>query len=712
MPRPKAMSSSDPQDTPDSPLSAPVPEAPVPAGLLDSNLDNLGVTYGDDGGTIRVWSANAQDIELVLFDDTDLDWITDTVTLSPVGGGVWQGTTHSLRPGAKYALRADGPHSAGNTFNDSFLLIDPYARGLAPSGHGEWRSVAVDGGFDWGGVQKPAIPMDRTVLYEGHIKGMTKRHPDVPAALHGTYAGLAHPAMIEHFLSLGVTSIELLPVHAFVTEPRLLQHGLSNYWGYNTLNFFTPHDLYATVESRQNGPDAVLREFKGMVKLLHEAGLEVILDVVYNHTSEEGLGGPRTSLRGLDNRSYYRQQEDGAYIDVTGCGNSVNTSTDAAARLILDSLRYWANEVQIDGFRFDLAATLARDGAHTFTPDHPLLRTIMDDPQLAGVKKISEPWDVGMGGWQTGNFGDGWSEWNDRYRDRVRNFWLSDVDYARRASTSPVGIGGLATRLAGSSNTFSADRGPIASINFITAHDGFTLRDLVSYDVKHNLGNGEQNRDGADTNRSFNHGAEGPTADERVLATRRKAMRNLLGTLMLSAGVPMLTAGDEFGRTQRGNNNAYCHDSALTWLAWDHAPWQKELFAHVQTLIRLRNENPAIRPTRFARLDEFTPSASVMEWYDEHGETMSAERWTSPAHRTLQYVAASTPEHEDFNRVLLMIHGSETPIDVTLPEIEGVTRYVSLWSSADELPDEDHPVFAPNDIVPLTGTSMRFFRAE
>ncbi len=283
----------------------------------------------------------------------------------------------------------------------------------------------------------------------------------------------------------------------------------------------------------------------------------------------------------------------------------------------------------------------------------------------------------------------------------MRNFWLSDVDYARRASTSPVGIGGFATRLAGSSNTFSAERGPLASVNFVTAHDGFTLRDLVSYDVKHNLGNGEQNRDGADTNRSFNHGAEGPTDDEGILATRRKAMRNLLGTLLLSAGVPMLTAGDEFGRTQRGNNNAYCHDSPLTWLSWEHAPWQHDLHAHVQRLIALRRENPALRPIRFARLGEHTPSASVMEWYDEHGETMSGDRWTDPSHRTLQYVAASTPEVEAFNRILLIVHGNERPIDVTLPTIDGVTRYVSLWSSADETPRDGAAEYAPGDVVAL-----------
>ncbi len=688
---------------------APLPVAPA---LLGPELDGLGVVLLPDGARLRVWSGAAEAVDLVVFDDSDLDWITATEPLAPVGGGVWELTTPLLRPGTRYAIRVDGPHGPGNTFNHGTLLLEPYSRGLDRTGYDGWRSVVVEGYFDWAGVSKPAVPLDQTVIYEGHLKGMSKRHPDVPGALRGTYAGLAHPAMVQHFLNLGITSIELLPVHAFTTEPRLLQHGLANYWGYNTVNFFTPHAAYATEDARRQGPEAVLREFKGMVKLLHEAGLEVILDVVYNHTSEEGIGGPRSSLRGIDNRAYYRQQEDGAYIDVTGCGNSVNTSTDAAARLVLDSLRYWANDVQIDGFRFDLAATLGRDGAHHFTPEHPLLQAILDDPQLAGVKKIAEPWDVGMGGWQTGNFGHGWSEWNDRYRDRVRNFWLSDVDYARRASTSPVGIGGFATRLAGSANTFADERGPLAGINFVTAHDGFTLRDLVSYDVKHNLGNGEQNRDGADTNRSFNHGTEGPTADEAILATRRKAMRNLIGTLLLSAGVPMITAGDEFARTQRGNNNAYCHDSVLTWLSWEHAPWQRDLYAHVRHLLRMRRENPALRPGRFARLGKRTPSASVMEWYDEHGETMSGERWADPAHRTLQYVAASTPEFESSNRVLLMIHGTERATEVTLPDIEGATRYESLWCSADERPDDTRGSFAPGDMVSLPGTSMHLFRVE
>ncbi|MDT3317236.1 glycogen debranching protein GlgX [Microbacterium sp. KSW4-11] len=686
-------------------------DTPVP-GMLSDVYDRLGVRLHDGCGTLRVWSEHATDVELVVFDDDDPDWIVDTVPLAPVGGGVWEATTPALRVGVTYSVRVDGPHGPGMTFNPATLLIDPYARGLSAPGIHSWRSVVVDDCFDWGGVAKPATPLDRTVVYEAHVKGLTKRHPGVPAALHGTYAGMAHPAMIEHYRSLGVTAIELLPVHAFASEPRLLQLGLTNYWGYNSVGFFAPHAPYATAAAQAEGATAVLREVKGMVKLLHAAGIEVILDVVFNHTSEQGLGEPRSSFRGIDNRSYYRQADDGTYIDVTGCGNSLNTSTDAASRLVLDSLRYWANEVQIDGFRFDLAPVLGRDASHAFTPEHPLLQAIVEDPALAGVKMIAEPWDVGTGGWQTGAFGAGWSEWNDRYRDRVRNFWLSDIDYSRRAEVTPVGIGGFATRLAGSANTFSAERGPLASVNFVTAHDGFTLHDLVSYDSKRNEANGEHGRDGADTNRSFNHGFEGPTDDQAVLAARRRAMRNLLGTLLLSAGVPMITAGDEIGRTQHGNNNAYCHDSALTWYDWGREPWQDDLHAHVELLTRIRRENPALRPVRFAHAEKTVPGASVIDWYDEQGNTMSVEQWTDPSHRTLQYDACSTPESEAPNRTLLVVHGRESDVEITLPALEGVTRFAPLWSSVDERPRSDAAPLSPGDAFTATGPSMYLFRAE
>ncbi len=454
-----------------------------------------------------------------------------------------------------------------------------------------------------------------------------------------------------------------------------------------------------------------------MVRLLHEAGLEVVLDVVYNHTSEESRGGPTSSFRGLDDANYYRHLENGDYLDVTGCGNTVDFSTAAAQRLVLDSLRYWANDVQIDGFRFDLTATLGRDERGEFDPQHPLLEAIVSDPELEGVKMIAEPWDVGDGGWQVGAFPRGWSEWNDGYRDRMRNFWLRDIARARADGIPSEGIGSLARRLAGSNHVFTLERGPLASVNFITAHDGFTAADLVAYDDKHNEGNGEHERDGSNDNKSYNHGVEGETQDAAVLAVRRRAIRNLLGTLLLSAGIPMLTAGDEFGRTQRGNNNAYCIDGELTWVPWERDDWQRELFAVVRQLIRLRRENPALRPVRFGRFGEHIPSASQMDWYNKQGLSMSLDDWDSPAERTLQYLAASTPEFEEFNRILLVVHGLETSVTVTLPEHEGVAGYTLLWDSSHDDPDEFDTERAEAEHVPgeelvLGPTSMRLFRAH
>ena len=434
--------------------------------------------------------------------------------------------------------------------------------------------------------------------------------------------------------------------------------------------------------------------------------------MVYNHTAEEGLGGPTTSLRGIDNKNYYRQTPDGAYVDVTGCGNSVNTATPAAQRLILDSLRYWANDLQVDGFRFDLAATLGRDAANEFQPEHPLLLAILDDPQLESVTMIAEPWDVGMGGWQVGKFPDGWSEWNDGYRDRMRDFWLTDIGAARANGSAPNGIGSLARRLAGSAHVFSQERGPMASLNFVTAHDGFTMADLTAYNSKHNLGNGENNRDGTDNNHSFNHGVEGPTTKKDIVDSRRKAMRNLLGTLLLSAGIPMLTAGDEFGRTQRGNNNAYCHDSELTWLPWQHEEWQEDLLAVTRMLIQFRRENPALRPVRYGKWGETVPSATQMDWYNKQGESMSEEDWDSPAERTLQYLAASTPEFEDFNRILLIVHGLEDDVTVTLPAHEGVAGYSLLWDSAQEEHVDPLVDYLPGSELTVSGASMQLFVAH
>jgi glycogen debranching enzyme len=671
-------------------------------------LRNLGVRVGE----VRVWSGSATSVELCIFDGTDPADVSKTVPLSRDAHGVWSATTRALSPGTYYSLRADGPDGPEHAFDPTLHLIDPYARGLARTPDGGWRSYVQDGFFDWGGVQKPRTPLDHTVIYEAHVRGLTQLNPDIPDELRGTYAGLAHPSTIAYLKNLGVTSVELLPVHQHVSEARLRAMRLTNYWGYNTLNFFTPHGGYATRAAQFGGTGAVLREFKGLVRLLHEAGLEVILDVVYNHTSEEARGGPTSSFRGLDDANYYRHAADGSYIDVTGCGNTVDFSTPAAQRLVLDSLRYWYEDVQIDGFRFDLTATLGRDENVEFDPRHPLLDAIVTDPALAGAKMIAEPWDVGQGGWQVGNFPDRWSEWNDGYRDRMRNFWLRDIARGRADGIPSEGIGSLARRLAGSNHVFSLERGPLASINFITAHDGFTAADLVSYDTKHNLNNGEQGRDGSNDNKSFNHGVEGPTQDAAVLTVRRRAIRNLLGTLLLSAGIPMITAGDEFGRTQRGNNNAYCHDDELTWVTWDREPWQRELFTVVRQLIRLRRENPALRPVRFGRFGEVIPSASQMDWYNKQGLSMSLDDWDSPAERTLQYLAASTPEFEEFNRILLVVHGLETEVTVTLPEHAGVSGYTLLWDSSNDDLSDVEAEHVPGEELVLGPTSMRLFRAH
>ena len=689
--------------TVDSPIAAVSPRQEDP-------LRDLGVRATPNGGELRVWSAKATAIELCIFGSKDPNWVAESIQLQKDDNNVWSGTSPNLVVGTRYSLRASGPTGATHRFDPGLHLIDPYARGLARTASGDWRSYVQDEEFDWAGATKPRVPLDHTVLYEAHAKGLSKLNPAVPEELRGTYAGLAHDTAINYLKDLGVTTIQLLPVHQFVSEQRLVKQGLSNYWGYNTLNFFTPHAAYASREAQFGGTGAVLREFKGMVKLLHEAGLEVVLDVVYNHTAEEGTTGPTTSLRGLDNASYYRQDATGSYIDVTGCGNTVNFAEPTAQRLVLDSLRYWANEVQIDGFRFDLAATLGRDERVEFDPRHPLIEAIVSDPELQGLKMIAEPWDVGMGGWQVGNFPEPWSEWNDNYRDSTRNFWLTDIAAARANGVAPIGIGQLASKLSGSKGVFSQERGPLASVNFVTAHDGLTLADLTAYNQKHNLGNGENNRDGTDSNHSFNYGVEGPTHDATILSARETAIRNLLGTLLLSAGLPMITAGDEFGRSQRGNNNAYCHDSELTWLPWEHEDWQDELLLISQKLLRLRRENPALRPIRFGIFGETVPSATQMDWFNKDGLSMSIKDWDSPNERTLQYLAASTPEFEEFNRILLVVHGLEAPETVRLPRHEGVASYELLWNSADDGADAE--THAPGSDLILAPASMQLFRAH
>ncbi|MFT4122438.1 MAG: glycogen debranching protein GlgX [Microbacteriaceae bacterium] len=674
-------------------------------------MSRLGATLTADGGVVRVFSAHATSMTLCVFDERDPSWVVEQVRMQRGAGSVWEGASALIRPGTRYCLRADGPTGPAHRFDAERDLIDPYARALCAV-DGGFRSVVPEEGFDWGGVEKPGVPLDHAVLYELHVKGFTRRAPWLPEELRGSYAGLGHPRTIAYLRELGVTSLELLPVHQSVSEQRLVAQGRVNYWGYNTLSFFSPHAGYATRAAQNDGPGAVLAEFKGMVRSLHEAGLEVILDVVYNHTAEEGPAGPTTGLRGLDNATYYRVEPDGSYLDVTGCGNTLDVSQPAARELVLDSLAYWANECQVDGFRFDLMATLGRDAHARFDAEHPLLVAIRDSPELAGLKLIAEPWDLGPGGWQVGAFPEGYSEWNDGYRNRMRDFWLTDIAAARANGLAPNGIGSLARRFAGSAHVFSASRGPLASVNFITAHDGFTMADLTAYYTKHNLGNGEHNRDGTNDNHSFNHGVEGPTDDPQIRTHRLRAIRNLLGTLLLSAGVPMITAGDEFGRSQRGNNNAYCHDSELTWLDWELLDWQRELLEVARTLIRLRHENPALRPVRYARFGETVRSASQMDWYNKDGLAMTGDDWDSPAERTLQYLAASTPEFEELNRILVVVHGLEQPVTVTLPAHEGVTGYTLLWDSAHDSLDGEPIDHLPGSELGMTATSIRLFRAR
>ncbi|ROQ41384.1 glycogen operon protein [Frondihabitans sp. PhB188] len=675
--------------------------------LVDS-LRDLGVRPGPDGPTLRVWSGAASSIDLVI-DDAPSERV---VPLMRDASGVWTGSDPRLVPGRRYWLRADGEPTGVDDvvtpFDPTVNLLDPYARGLARTGRGDWRGVVVDESFDWGGVGKPRTPLDHTVVYEAHVRGFTRLAPFVPEDLRGTYAGLAHENTIAYLRELGVTAVELLPVHHHVDEQRLVAQGFQNYWGYNTLSYFAPHPAYASRDAQLGGPSAVLREFKGMVRLLHAAGIEVWLDVVYNHTAEEGEGGPVTSLRGLDNH-YYRHDEDARPIDVTGCGNTLDTSLPAAARLVLDSLRYWANDLQIDGFRFDLAATLGRGADAVYSRNAPLLEAIASDPALEGVKLVAEPWDVGLGGWQTGNFPDGWSEWNDRFRNRARDFWLRDIADARVHGIASNGLGSFASKLSGSSNIYAHDRGPLAGVNFITAHDGFTLADVVAYDSKHNLRNGEGNRDGTDDNKSFNHGAEGPTENPWVLDARRRASRNLLATLFLSAGIPLLTAGDEIGRTQRGNNNGYCSDDEISWVDWQLDDEREALLADAKALIRHRRENPALRPVRFGETGKVTLSATDMSWYGPDGREVLPEAWNDPGCRTLQYLAASTPEVEEFNRVLVVVHGSESPITVTLPSHEGVASYEVLWTSGDAFDPQPRK---PGDAHEIVGPTVTLWRVS
>ena len=690
----------------------------------------LGATPDDEGTNFALWAQGATEVELCLFDDAGRE---SRLGLEESTFHTWHGYVPGIAAGQRYGYRVHGPWDPYRSarWNATKLLLDPYARAvdgdyvLADPVFGHQRdrddtvrdtrdsapyvprSVVVRDGFDWGGDRAPQVPWQDTVIYELHVKGFTKRHPAVPAAQRGTYAGLAHPAVIEHLVSLGVTAVELLPVHQFVSEPHLLRQGQTNYWGYNSIGYFAPHGAYSSSGTRGEQ----VREFKTMVKALHEAGLEVILDVVYNHTAEASEEGPTLSFRGIDNAAYYRMRDGRRYADYTGCGNTLDVRHPHVLQLIMDSLRYWVTEMHVDGFRFDLASALARS-FHDVDMLSSFLTTIQQDPVLNTVKLIAEPWDVGEGGYQVGEFPPLWTEWNDKYRDAVRDFWRG----------SGGGVRELGYRLAGSSDLYRSDgRRPFASINFVTAHDGFTMRDLVTYDRKHNEANGESNRDGTDNNRSWNCGVEGETSDPEVRALRLRQLRNLLATLVLSTGVPMLTAGDEMGRTQRGNNNAYCRDDQSSWVDWDLAPEWDEMLAFTRRLLHLRRDHPVIRQWHFFDGRPVRPGGRKdLAWFGPDGLEMGEAAWFDPQRHTVgMYLAGDAirargprGEHLQDGSFLLLLNGDPRDVRFLLPSEPWAKSYVVEVDTARDGGVAAEPgTYAGGVRVTMPGRSLQLLRA-
>ncbi len=677
----------------------------------------LGATFDGSGTNFALFSEIAERVELCLIDIDSSGARTETrIELTDVDAYVWHAYLPEVQPGQAYGYRVHGPWdpAQGLRCNPNKLLLDPYAK--ATTGEIDWQQslfgynfgdegsrndedsldatllgVVVNPYFDWEGDRSPRTPYSETVVYEAHVKGTTATHLDVPENLRGTYAGLAHESVIEHLQKLGVTAVELMPVHQFAHDDVLLQRGLRNYWGYNTIGFLAPHDGYASSAV----PGQQVQEFKSMVRTLHAAGMEVILDVVYNHTAEGNHLGPTLSFRGIDNPAYYQLVGDDRqyYMDYTGTGNSLNVGHPHSLQLIMDSLRYWVTEMHVDGFRFDLASTLARefyevDRLATF------FELVQQDPVVSQVKLIAEPWDVGPGGYQVGNFPPQWTEWNGAYRDTVRDFWRGEPN-----------LGEFASRIAGSADLYEhSGRRPVASINFVTAHDGFTLRDLVSYEQKHNEANGEDGRDGADDNRSWNHGVEGPTDDAGINQARAQQQRNLLATLLLSQGVPMVLHGDELGRTQQGNNNTYAQDSELSWIDWERV--DRPLIEFVAELTRLRREHPSLRRKRFftgtsvrtgegERLNDIVwlhPEGRPMEDGDWHGEHRALGMYLNGdgiAGRDRR----GQPIRDDH---FLLLFNAGDAITVTLPDDEYAPRWQVVVDTSGQC-DTDKPVDAASD---------------
>jgi len=653
----------------------------------------LGATYDGSGTNFAIFSEVADKVELCLFAD---DGTETRVEMPEVDALIWHVFLPGVEPGQLYGYRVYGPHdpSQGLRCNPNKLLLDPYAKAI--HGQFDWeqslfgynfgdensrndedsaaampKSVVINPYFDWGVDRPPKRSYADSVIYEAHVKGLTERHPDVPKELRGTYAGVAHPVVIEHLKQLGVTAVELMPVHHFANDSTLQDKGLSNYWGYNTIGFLAPDAKY----SSSVNPGGQVQEFKAMVRALHAADIEVILDVVYNHTAEGNHLGPTISFRGIDNQAYYRLVDDDPryYMDYTGTGNSLNVRHPHSLQLIMDSLRYWVTEMHVDGFRFDLAATLARE-FYDVDRLSSFFELVQQDPTVSQVKLIAEPWDVGPGGYQVGNFPPQWTEWNGKYRDTVRDFWRGE----------PGTIGEFAARLTGSADLYEhSARRPVASINFVTAHDGFTLRDLVSYNEKHNEANGEDNNDGESHNRSWNCGVEGPTEDEAVLALRARQQRNFLATLFLSQGVPMLCHGDELGRSQQGNNNGFCQDNELTWIDWDNA--DAELVRFTATLSSLRAEHPTFRRRRFfdgrpVRGPEGTPLPDIA-WLRPDGSVMAEDDWDSGFGRAVAVFLNGNgiPSTDDRGEpitddsFLLCFSADDDDIEFTIPLGDGVS---------------------------------------
>ncbi|WP_299957004.1 glycogen debranching protein GlgX [uncultured Modestobacter sp.] len=667
----------------------------------------LGATYDGTGTNFAIYSEVAEKIELCLFDEAGNE---ERIRLPEMDAYVWHAFLPGIQAGQRYGFRVYGPHdpAQGHRCNPNKLLLDPYAKAI--DGQIDWdesvfgyhfetgdkndddsaahmpKSVVVSPFFDWGMDRPPRTPYNKTVIYEAHVKGLTMTHPRIPEELRGTYAGVAHPAVIEHLTDLGITAIELMPVHQFVQDDTLQQKGLRNYWGYNTIGFFAPHNEYAQATDGQQ-----VQEFKGMVRALHEAGIEVILDVVYNHTAEGNHMGPTLSFKGIDNSAYYRLVEDDKqyYMDTTGTGNSLNVRTPQSLQLIMDSLRYWVTEMHVDGFRFDLASTLARQ-FHEVDRLSAFFDLVHQDPIVSQVKLIAEPWDIGDGGYQVGNFPALWTEWNGKYRDTVRDFWRGE----------DASIGEFASRITGSADLYQhSGRRPVASINFVTAHDGFTINDLVSYNEKHNEANGEGNNDGESHNRSWNCGVEGETDDPEILALRAQQRRNFIATLMLSQGVPMLLHGDELGRTQRGNNNGYCQDSELTWIDWEDV--DEGLLEFTKLVTKLRTDHPTFRRRRFfhgrpVRRAEGDPVQDIA-WLTAAGELMDDDDWDAGAKALAVYlnghgIRETDERGEDVvdDCFYLAFNAHHEPIDFVLPPSEYAEGWTVVVDTA-EL-DEVEPV--------------------